>query len=171
MSSKILESSGAVRPGRRQYKDPFTGMTHSISATARSPKAHATAIRADMGEAEAYKEALYLHSEIGLQRPLGANVRGVDFITAVKDVQGNVEIIITDVKTTTTGQPAPQPKSHIPGSWLAEVKTAIASDRLILNDPEIEAKIRDAYKLGKIRLRQLRVNYEHVQGKGRITGW
>jgi hypothetical protein len=63
MSSKILESYGATVPGRRQYKDPFSGINHSISATARSSKAHATAIRADMGEAEAYKEALYLRGE------------------------------------------------------------------------------------------------------------
>ena len=175
MSATVLESAGAVVPGRRQYTDPFSGTTHSVSATARSPKAHATAIRADQGEAEAYKEALHKRGEIGLQRPMGANVRGADFITAVRDAQGNIEIVITDVKTTTTGRPPPKPKTYIPGAWQVEVQNAIAPNRLRLNDPALETKIRAAYNQGrgKIRLRQLRVNYapDPVHGMGRISGW
>jgi hypothetical protein len=173
MNGNILESTGAAVPGRRPYTDPFTGVVtpYSISATARSPKAYATAIRADLGEAEAYKEALHKRGEIGLQRPMGANVRGVDFITAVKNPHGNIEIVITDVKTTTTGRRAPTPKTYIPRTWQMEVQEAIA--RLKLNDPNLEIKIREAYKLGRVRLRQLHVNYapDPAHGMGKTTGW
>jgi hypothetical protein len=42
------------------------------------------------------------------QRPMGANVRGVDFITAVRDGATAIkEIICTDVKTSLHGHPPP----------------------------------------------------------------
>jgi hypothetical protein len=126
-----------------------------------------TAIRADIGESEAYKEALR-RGEIGLQRPMGANVSGADFITAVvDDVTGYVEIIVTDVKTTEVGR-FPRPKASIPGTWQLEVQEAL--NRLDLNDPQLEGRIRAAHQLGQVRMRQLNVNYSKL-GRGAITGW
>jgi hypothetical protein len=171
MNGTALESGGAEVPARRQYRDPHSGETHSISATAKSPRAHVTAIRADLGEAEAYKQAIYRRGEIGLQRPMGANVPGADFITAVRNHSGNIEILVTDVKTTMTGRRSPKPKVSIPRTWKAEVKEAVS--RLKLPDPHLEAEIREAHRLGRVRLRQLRVNYaaDPVHGMGTITGW
>lgn len=121
--SKLL-SCRLFTPSKAPLTLPPINGVRAASATARSPKAFATAIRADLGETEAYKEALHKRGEIGLQRPMGANVRGsVDFITAVKNLQGNdVEIVITDVKTTTAGRKSPKPKTYIPGTWQVEVR-------------------------------------------------
>jgi hypothetical protein len=48
---------------------------------------------------------------------MGANVPGVDFITATSD---GSEIIVTDVKTSEVGR-FPAAKNQIPGSWQTEV--------------------------------------------------
>jgi hypothetical protein len=97
---KIIESKGAQVPGRsRMHTDPFTNLQSPISATAATPQSLRTAIRADIGESEGYKAALQ-RGEIGLQRPMGANVPGVDFITAPSD---GSEIIVTDVKRARSG--------------------------------------------------------------------
>jgi hypothetical protein len=164
----VLESAGAVVPSRRMHTDPFTGTQHPISATSLSPRSFATAIRADIGESEAYKQALG-RGEIGLQRPMGANVAGADFITAILDANGSMEIVVTDVKTSEIGK-FPVPKTHIPGVWQAEVAEAIAPGRLNLNDRNLEAQIRSAYQAGRVRLRQLHANYS-PSGQGIITGW
>ncbi|RPI53312.1 MAG: hypothetical protein EHM55_14170 [Acidobacteria bacterium] len=54
----IYESAGARPPGSRQFTDPFSGETYDISATAQTPRSMQTAIRADLGEAQAYRQAL-----------------------------------------------------------------------------------------------------------------
>lgn len=101
---QIIESAGAEVPARRIHHDSHTGQNFGISARSQTPKSFATAIRADIGESEAYKQAL-LRGEIGLQRPMGANVRGVDFITAVREgATGIKNIICTDVKTSERGK-------------------------------------------------------------------
>ena len=73
---KIIESVGAIVPSRRTFTDPVTGRTAPIPAASHTSKSFATTIRPDIGENEAYKEALR-RGEIGLQRPLGVNVAGV----------------------------------------------------------------------------------------------
>jgi|SRR5579864_9647347 len=169
-----LESKGVVRPGTggRTFTDPFTGTTSPISATAKTPRSMITSIRADVAESEAYKAAL-TRGEIGLQRPTGANVTGTDFITAVvrpgtKQVR---EVLITDVKASVIGK-APVPKTTIPGSWQAEVNSAVAPGRLNLGDAALENEVRMAVQQGRVRLRQLNVNYSpSAQGQGQITGW
>jgi hypothetical protein len=169
-----LESKGVVRPGSggRTFTDPFTGKTSPISATAKTPRSMITSIRADVAESEAYKAAL-TRGEIGLQRPTGANVTGTDFITAVvrpgtKQVK---EVLITDVKASVIGK-APVPKTAIPGTWRAEVNDAVAPARLNLGDAALENEVRLAVQQGRVRLRQLNVNYSpSAQGQGRITGW
>jgi hypothetical protein len=149
------------------HTDPFTGLQFPISGRASSPRALRTAIRADIGESEAYKQALS-RGEIGLQRPMGANVPGVDFITAILDKEtGFAEIVVTDVKTTEVGR-FPRPKHTLPGTWEAEVAEAL--NRLSLNDLPLENQIRAAFQQGRVRMRQLNANYSRA-GKGVITGW
>ena len=96
---------------------------------------------------------------------------GVDYITAAVDHLGQIQIIVTDVKTTTTGGSPPKPKTPMPREWSDEVRDAVL--RLKPDDLDLEAKIRAAYYQGRVRLRQFRVNYapDLAQGIGRITGW
>lgn len=170
---EVLESAGAIRPGttNRTHTDPFTGETHPIMATAKTERSLITSIRADVAESEAYKAALFIRKEIGLQRPTGANVTGSDFITAVlrpgtRKVQ---EVITTDVKASVAGK-FPVPKTSIPGTWHTEIQNAVAPGRLNLGDRALEAEIRAAVQQGRVRLRQINVNYSS-QGQGQITGW
>src|SRR5688572_23840000 len=131
MAAQIIESAGADIPARRLHSDIHTQTAYGISATSRTPRSFMTAIRADIGESEGYKQAL-LRGEIGLQRPMGANVAGVDFITAVRDgPTGIKEILCTDVKTSGRGR-FPKPKTTIPGTWQSEVQNAVSPSRLRL---------------------------------------
>jgi len=140
-------------------------------ATAQTERSTITVIRVDVAESEAYKAALPLRREIGLQRPTGANVSGVDFVTAVlrpgsRKVQ---EVIANDVKASVAGK-FPVPKTSVPGSWQAEIQNAVAPGRLNLGDPALEAEIRTAVQQGRVRIRQINVDYS-PQGQGQITGW
>jgi hypothetical protein len=137
------------------------------SASAQTSRSLKTAIQADIGEAEAYKAAL-ARGEIGLQRPAGANVQGGDFFTAVRKPDGTMEIVATDVKTTTVGK-FPKPKTTLKGSWRAEAKAAVAEGRLQLGDEALEKEIREAFDRG-VRLRQVNANYS-PSGQGTITGF
>lgn len=163
-ASSLIESGGAQKPGAsRPYTDPW-GLKGNISATSKTTRSLTTAITADVGESEAYKAALRA-GEIGLQRPMGANVSGADFITAKIGPNG-AEIIVTDVKTSVRGV-FPTPKASMPGSWQNEVTDGIA--RLQLDNPQLAQMIQDAYKAGRIQLRQVNVNYS-PSGQGSITG-
>jgi hypothetical protein len=84
--------------------------------------------------------------EFGLQRPLGANVPGPDFFTAVREVDaaGRVRalIYVNDVKV--SGVPDfPTPATAAKASWLAELREALSGE-LTLGDAELEQAIRDA---------------------------
>ena len=138
------------------------------SASARTARSLITSIRADVAEAEAYREALR-RGEIGLLRPGGANVPGADFITARVRPDGLVEIIVTDAKASTRGV-FPRPAQTMPSGWLDEVREAVSPQRLRLNDPALEAQIREAFNAGRVRLRQVNVDYS-PQGQGAMTGF
>ena len=172
----IIESQGAEKPRQqRTHTDIFSGVTSTIMASSSAARSFATAIRADQGEAEAYKAAL-LRGEIGIQRPTGANIAGVDFITAIPVSPGSVqirEIVLTDVKTTTIGAPAPKPKTTVPGKWQLDLQDALSAQRLRLGNPTLEQNIRQAAQKPP-RMRQLRVDYSPAaSGVGRlsISGW
>ncbi len=170
-SPKPLTSSGgkptAGGPALRESAGASTKPPGFQSASAQTSRSLKTAIRADVGEAEAYKAALK-KGEIGLQRPEGANAAGTDFITAVDGPDG-ARIIVTDVKNSTTGRfPAPKGPGVKP-SWQAEVHDAVKSGRLNLGDPALEARIQQAAAEGKITVRQVNVDYS-PQGGGRISG-
>jgi hypothetical protein len=191
MGIQVIESTGADIPSRRMHRDPHTQQVFGVSARSHTPQSFATAIRADIGESAAYKQAL-LRGEIGLQRPLGANVSGVDFITALRDGPTEVkEIVCTDVKTSEVGK-FPAPKTTIPGTWQSEVLAAVAPGRLnlrvIITDVSgslphdlplphssaelaaLENKIVQAVRQNHIRLRQLNADYSG-SGQGQIGGW
>jgi hypothetical protein len=191
MGALIIESAGAYIPARRVYRDPYTHQVLGVSARSHTPRSFQTAIRADIGEAEAYKHAL-LRGEIGLQQPMGANVRGVDFITVVRESPTDIkEILCTDVKTSAQGT-FPTPKTMLPGTWFGEVLDAVSPARLklrvIMTDvagpalapfpcprtseelAALEAKIIQAVQQYRIRRRQLNANYS-AAGQGLITGW
>ena len=133
-----------------------------------------------------------LRGEIGLQRPFGVNVRGVDFITAIRSgSSGIAEVVCTDVKTSGVGR-FPAPKATLPGAWLVEVRNALSTARLKLEvrttdvagasapsfpiprSPAelavLAAGIVEAVRQNRIRLRQLNANYSPA-GQGQITGW
>jgi hypothetical protein len=186
---KIIESVGAILPSRRTFTDPVTGQTAPLSAASHIPKSFVTTIRPDIGENEAYKEALR-RGEIGLQRPLGVNVAGVDFITAIRRGDSDIEALVcTDVKTSQVGR-FPTAKKTLPGTWRAEVDGAIARLGLKVNAtdftgsalhsfpiPETAAQIKLledaivlALKNNNVRLRQLNANYSS-SGQGAISGW
>lgn len=136
------------------------------SASAQTPRSMNTAIRADIGEAEAYKAALE-NGEIGLQRPGGANVPGADFITAVDGPNG-IEVFVNDAKTSTVGN-FPTPKGPgVKPTWLAEAEDAVKPGRLHLGDPALESRIQAAVKAGKVTVRQVNVNYSPA-GQGSIS--
>jgi hypothetical protein len=191
MGAQVIESTGAEIPARRMHFDPHNWHAYAISALSRSPQSFATAIRADVAEAEAYREAL-LRGEIGLQRPMGANVSGVDFITATRGgATGVSEVVCTDVKSSGAGRFRP-PKSTIPGTWLVEVLDAVSPGRLelrvqytdvprpslhLLPIPQTRAELAaledaivQAVRQDRVRLRQLNADYS-ASGQGRITGW
>jgi hypothetical protein len=184
----VIESAGAVIPARQTFVDPHTDQVLPQSAQSRTPRSFMTAIRADIGEAEAYKQAL-LRGEIGLQRPMGSNVAGVDFITALRvGPNGIGEILCTDVKTSGRGR-FPRPKNIIPGNWLTEMRDATTHPRLRLlvtatdvsgvtpfpipdsaGLQRLEAAIVQAVAAGHVRLRQLNADYSPA-GQGGISGW
>jgi hypothetical protein len=155
----MIESKGASIRGRTFR-----------SAGARTAASLKTAIRADVGESQAYGEAIFFRGEIGLQRPEGANVPGVDFITAARNAQGQLEIIVTDVKTSTVGKfpgPATLP---LPKEWRDEVQDAISHGRLSLENRALEQEVRSAFVAERFHLRQINIDYSQA-GQGKKTGF
>ena len=151
----VLESAGADLVGN--------GGVMGRAGTARSV---VTSIRASVGEAEAYKAAL-LRGEVGLQRPLPANVVGPDFITAMRGRGGRWTIFLNDAKLTTTGR-FPTPATSIPVRWGNDLRGAL--QRLDLGDEVLEAQIRQAYSDGRVMLRQINLDYSPA-GQGVIRGF
>lgn len=140
------------------------------SASAKTPRSIVTSVRPDVAESQAYMEALH-RGEIGLQRPSGSNVPGADFITARIRPDGAVEVLVTDVKSSTVGR-FPPPGTAVPPAWFAEVQAAVAPGRLNLNNPALEGQIQAAVQAGRVLPRQVNVNYSpSPQGQGRMTGF
>jgi hypothetical protein len=126
-------SLSGLPPGIRESTGASLRGSNFQSASAQTPRSLITAIRADVAESQAYMTALQ-RGEIGLQRPSGANVGGTDFITARTTPNTGVEVIATDVKSSTVGQ-FPTPATTVPPNWMAEVRAAVAPGRLNLGDP------------------------------------
>lgn len=157
-SAAPLESAGASTRGREFQ-----------SASAATQRSVVTSVRADVAEAEAYKAALG-QGEIGLQRPQGSSVAGVDFITARKDSGGLMEVIVTDVKASMVGK-FPTPATSVKATWMDEVNAAVAPGRLDLGDAALESEIRSAVTAKRVRMRQVNVDYSPTpQGQGTMSG-
>ncbi len=167
--SPPISTQQSTKPRAIESKGASTRGSTFISATAQTRRSGNTAIRADLGESQAYGEAIFTRGEIGIQRPLGANVRGVDFITAVRNAKGHIEILVTDVKTSTIGK-FPKAATTLPGRWRSEVSAAISSGRLDLGNKALESEIKAAFSAGRVRLRQVNVDFS-PEGQGRMTGF
>ena len=169
-AQNVRISTGAfIRNPARQVTDPFSGQVlGQRSASAQTPRSLITGIRADEGEAAAWRGAL-ARGEIGLQGPTGSNVPGGDFYTAEIDANGHVTLMASDVKLSTIGQ-FPTPATTIKPTWMAELAAAIQPGRLNLGDPALESAIRAAFAAGRVRIRQLNADYSPTGG-GTITGY
>jgi hypothetical protein len=130
-------------------QDPFTGKEGQVVATSKTPSSQRTSTGASRAELEAYDTALHKNQEIGIQSPGNVNQGGPDFITARRDAQGQIEVIVND----STLNPNKKIKSSVPGTWRKEVDDAVAPGRLDLGDPKLEAEIRQAVKDGRVRVR------------------
>ncbi len=163
-------SAGAFNSNpARQVVDPFSGeVLGQRSASAQTERSLITGIRADEGEAAAWRGALS-RGEIGLQGPTGSNVPGGDFYTAQIDASGQVTLIANDVKLSTIGK-FPTPATTVKPTWQAELQAAIAPGRLSLGDPALENAIRAAFAAGRVSIRQLNADYSPTGG-GTITGY
>jgi len=141
------------------------------SAKIKKDIAFNTHIRPDVGESTAYNKAL-LRGEIGLKRPLYVNKGGVDFITAARDSNGRMWILANDAKT--SGIPKfPIPVTEL--KWRSEIEIAIRN--ISMGDTALEAEIREAYRQGRVQMRQLNVDYSNATlsvsktGEVPVDGW
>jgi hypothetical protein len=179
LGARFLESTKVDRGG--------------ISARSRTPESFKQTISADIGESEAYKQAL-LRGEIGLQRPFSVNAQGPDFVTAVRDGGATCikEVLCTDVKTSGRGQRTRFPaekKTPLNDKWKDEVRKAVDKLKLQVRLADaaspigsfampqtpaeitaLEQNIKNAVSEGRMRRRQLNVNYS-AAAQGIITGW
>ncbi len=158
-------SSGGTEAGPAIIESRGANLVENgtVMGSARTSRSIVTSIRAALGEAEAYKQALR-DGEIGLQSPLHANAPGPDFITAQLDSRGQFRIFVTDVKSSTVGR-FPTPKTFVRTDWGKHVREAL--ERLDLGNPELEALVRDAFDNGRVFPRQTNVDYS-PSGQGRI---
>jgi hypothetical protein len=156
--SGIEESPGAARLGS-EY--PVGG------ATPGKQGGFVTSIRPSLGEKRAYDWATREQMERGLERPEHVNRGGRgDFLTSRQDGKGDVQIVVTDVKTINpiSRGSTPTTKSELPKSWQERVREAIA--RMPDNDP-YKAKLQQAFNEGNIVLRNVTVDYRPSATVGR----
>jgi hypothetical protein len=167
----FMESNGASVPktpplGKDIVIDPFSGaVLGTKSASAATERSTKTSIQPDVGESEAYKTSL-MKGEIGLQRPYKVNVRGPDYITAKRDPNGQMYIVITDVKTSTIGE-FPNPNLLPANKWANFAR--IAAGNLGGLPPDIQKDIQDAVKNNRIENRQVNMDYSS-NGQGKMVG-
>jgi hypothetical protein len=163
-TARISRGAFPARQKKPQVRDPFSGEELGVqSASAATARSTVTGIRADVGEKDAWLAALK-RGEIGLQAPMGSNATGADFITAVVEGSGVVTVVVTDVKSSVKGR-FPKPETGMPNTWMTEVRDATAKGVLDLGDPALEDAIRDAVGQGRVRLRQINVDYTDASGK------
>lgn len=135
-------------------------------------RAIATAINADLAEAEAHREALR-RGEIVVLSPDGANRPGPDFVTAIADDSDLdvLRIVVTDVKSSSIGVFS-TPGAVVPDKWLDRVSQTIdkmLDDQGIGEDQRRFAEsLRTAFDDGRIVLRQIDVDLREDNREDRI---
>jgi hypothetical protein len=172
-----LESEFAGKVGSaadpRAIETPFgdRGVPSATMAPGKE-KAFYTAIRADQGESAAYKEAIYRRGEIGLTRPVKANVRGPDFVSVARDGNGDMWILANDSKIRSVkSSRLPARQSVLPKKWRADVAKAI-QDLSLPTQPGLEREIREAFAAGRVRRRDIHVDLSRAEsGQLPIFGW
>jgi hypothetical protein len=174
----IRISTGAYSAPVRKLKTPEEvreaermgfGSSQGTPITAKTKVGINKAIRPEIAERQAWDEATVKRKEIGLQGPTGSFVEGPDFITARERGDGKIEIIVTDVASTEKGKLAVKP-TKLKEDWRNHVESAISEERLGLGDPDLEARIRDAFREGRVSRRQINVDFT-PSGQGRTSGW
>jgi hypothetical protein len=156
---KGLLSKTHEPPWGLKMKDPFTGTEHGVTARAgvsessraNPGRAMRTGIDASAAEFESFKEAVFVRGEIGIQSAGHANAPGVDFVTAARRADGQMEIILNDA----TVNLQKKAKTVPPSKWIDEAEAAIK--RMDLSDPALEAEIKDALQAKRFRIRTLTI--------------
>jgi hypothetical protein len=156
---KGLLSKAHEPPWGMRMKDPFTGVEHGVTARAgvseaskaNPARALRTGIDASAAEFETFKEAVFVRGEIGIQSAGHANAPGVDFVTAARRADGQMEIILNDA----TVNANKKPKTIPPVKWVDEAEAAI--NRMDLGDTALEEEIREAMEAKRFRVRTLTV--------------
>jgi len=151
---RVVESAGAG--GSRGSR--------VASATAEAESAvKVTSIPPDISENQVYGAHLDA-GELGVLRPQGSNLKGVDSITAKMDfdtqgrpVRGSTKIYLNDATTPTAEKGAKA--AYV--DWAGELKAALDPNappgrRLDFGDPRVEAAIRKAAEDGEIYVRIVR---------------
>jgi Domain of unknown function (DUF4157) len=164
---KLKTPREAVEAERMGFREPTA--SEAVSVTAKEDVGINKAIRPNIAEQQTWDEAIFARNEIGLQGPTGSIVEGPDFITAQRMADGQLEIIVTDVASTETGKLA-RKSTDIPEDWLRHVESAISPERLDLGDADLEARIIEAFHAGRVRRRQISVDFSPA-GQGTVTGW
>ncbi len=137
------------------------------TGTAQTGRAITTGVRAQTAESTAYDGRLN-RGEVGVLAPVGSNVPGPDYVTAVRLPNGDYEIVVGDAKSRVSGASAfGRVRNTLPASWQTEVNNAIAPGRLGLGDPVAEQAIRDAWAQGRVRIARDTIDYS-PQGQGRL---
>jgi len=135
-----------------------------ISATAEDPAAvNTTSIPADVAEAASYKVLVKDQGEIGILRPLGSNVKGVDSITAkiefnTKGEPTRAQIFLNDA--TTPGAAKFEKPTHM--EWKGALERALTvrdGEPPLFSDPKIDAALQDALRRGDVFVRIVRVQH------------
>jgi soluble cytochrome b562 len=131
-----------------------------VSATSKTERSLTTSIRADVGEWQGYGEAVFNKGEIGILPPGKANARGLDFGTASRNADGELEIFASDAKTSTIGS-FPEPAETVKAAWKQELSEAIDN---FDGDPGLRAELRDAFDAGRVYPRQVNIDYSPSPG-------
>jgi hypothetical protein len=137
------------------------------TATARTPRSMVTGIRAQTAEITAYDQRL-ANGEVGILAPVGANVPGPDYATAVRLPDGTFEILVCDAKSRVS--PTSQfgaTKSSLPATWQGAISNSLAPGRLSLPDAAMEQAIRDAWTQGRVRIVRDTIDYS-PGGQGQL---
>jgi hypothetical protein len=104
-----------------------------------------------------------------LLAPVGANIPGADYATAVRLPNGDFEIVVIDAKSRVSSTSNfGDIRSSLPTSWSDSVEGAISPSRLNIGDPAIEQGIRDAWSQGRVRIARDTIDYS-PQGQGELT--
>jgi hypothetical protein len=137
------------------------------TGTAQTPHSIVRSVRANVAEVMAY-DARLAQGEIGIIAPVGGNVPGLDYATAVRRADGSIEIVIADTKSRVSAtSDFAQVRTSLPTTWENAVTDAVAEGRLDLGNPQLEEAIREAWAARRYRIARDTVDFS-AQGQGAL---